>query len=493
MDASVVIAGGGPTGVWLACELRLAGVSTVVLDELPEVDPHSRALSVHPRTLETLALRDAHRPLLAEGSRLPSWHFAVLGGRLDFGSLDTDFPFTLAIPQQRTTTLFEQRARALGARILRAHRLTEFVDHGEGVVVSVEGPTGEYSITAEYLVGCDGTRGAVRRGAGIEFDGSRFSALGWLGEVTLDRPPPEGMDSVWTPDGTAMCVALPNGEYRLAGNAPEDVRTDWPGNLTFDEFRELVTRVMGTDYGMHSPTWLSRFRNSSRLATSYRQGRVLLAGDAAHQHMPAGGVGLNVGVQDAMNLGWKLAATINGWASDNLLDSYHSERHPVGAETIEHTQAQTAIMTNFSQQGAALRSLLGRFIVDQPQLREALTGLLSGLSVRYPDTRSSHPLVGERAPNLQLSTDDMLFPLFSSGHYVLVEFGLGELDVHDSPRVVRYHHAEQQSRPHWSGIGAVLIRPDGYVAWAGDVGDTSRLAAEANHAVRDIDAALQGI
>lgn len=491
MDPSVVIAGGGPTGMWLACELRLAGISTVVLDELPEIDPHSRALSVHPRTLETFALRDMHGSLLAEGHQLSSWHFALLEGRLDFRTLDTDFPFTLAIPQQRTTTLLEQHARTLDARILRGHRLTEFVDRGDEVLVSVDGPTGEYSITTEYLVGCDGTRSVVRQGAGIGFEGTRFSALGWLGEVTLDRPPPGDVDSVWGIDGAAMCVALPNGEYRFAGNAPEDVRTDWPDELTFDEFRKVVTRTMGTDYGMHSPTWLSRFSNSSRLAASYGKGRVFLAGDAAHQHMPAGGVGLNVGVQDAMNLGWKLAAAINGWAPDGLLDTYQSERRPVGAETIEHTQAQTAIMTNFSQQGAALRSLLGKFIADQPQLRDALSEMLSGLSVRYPTTRPSHPLVGGRAPNLQLSADDTLFPLLNSGHYVLVQFGAVDLDVYESPRIIRYRAAQGQERPEWSSVGAALIRPDGYVAWAGGAGEATTLTAETNHAVRDIDTGLQ--
>lgn len=493
MSTNVLIAGGGPTGIWLACELQLAGVTTVVLDRLAEIDPQSRALTVHPRTVETFALRDAHRRLLAAGGRLSSGHFAILDDRLDFRRLDTDFPFTLTIPQARTTALLEERARALGAQIRRGHTLTEFIDRGDAVIASVEGPEGRYSLTAEYLVGCDGTRGVVRTGVGIDAEGARFTTLGWLGEVTLSRPPEVPVVSRWGLDGTAMCVALPDGRHRIVGHVPEDARTDHPGELTFGEFRHLVVRVLGTDYGMRSPTWLSRFGNTTRLATAYRRGRVLLAGDAAHQHMPAGGVGLNVGVQDAMNLGWKLAATVNGWAPPDLLDTYHAERHPVGADTIEHTQAQTALMTNFSPEGQALRSLLGKLIAERPQFENALTERLSGLSVRYPAAPQAHPIVGERAPNLALSERDRLFGLFADGRYALVDFGL--CDRHtvtdptpggDTRHIVRYRAARAcgQERPAWSGVSAALIRPDGYIAWATDESDPAKLTAEIADAAR---------
>ncbi|MDF0530198.1 FAD-dependent monooxygenase [Tsukamurella sp. 8F] len=482
MKADVVVVGGGPTGMWLACELSLAGVSTVVLEQRRDVDPHSRALTVHPRTVETLALRDAHGPLLAESGRLPSGHFAALDERLDFSCLDTDFPFTLTIPQARTTRLLEQRARGHGAAIRRGHRVIGLADDGDAVRVSAEGPDGRYCMAAEYVVGCDGTRSTVREHAGIPFVGTDFSTIGWLGDVTLADPPSAPVVSVWSRNGAVMCVALPDGQYRFVGNAPEDNRTDWPGEPTFDELRSLVVRVLGTDFGMHTPTWLSRFGDTSRLASTYRKGRVLLAGDAAHQHMPNGGVGLNVGVQDAMNLGWKLAATVSGRAPDGLLDTYHAERHPVGADTIEHTQAQTALMTNFSEQGVALRKLLGGLISECPQLRDALAERLSGLSVRYPPRASAHPLVGQRAPDLRLSEDVSLFGLLTRGDFAVVDF-TGGVPAAPGPKLVWHRAALPQERQTWSGIGAALIRPDGYVGWASDESDPTTLARELERAV----------
>ncbi|GAA2074155.1 monooxygenase [Streptomyces albiaxialis] len=478
---SVVIAGGGPTGMWLACELRLAGVGVVVLERAPEIDPHSRALTVHPRTIETFALRGAHTRMLAEGGRISSGHFAVLDDRLDFGSLDTDFPFTLTIPQARTTELLQERALALGAEVRRGHRVTDAVSAPDSVSLTVLAPDGRtYALDAPYAVGCDGTRSVVRQCADIAFEGTSFTALGTLGDVVLDEPPPGAVVSAWTRRGTLMLVPLPGGLHRIAMHSPEDIREDWPGELTFEDFRERVRAVTGTDYGMHSPSWLSRFGNTSRLARSYRAGRILLAGDAAHQHMPAGGVGLNVGVQDAMNLGWKLAAVVTGRAPDALLDTYHAERHPVGADTIEHTQAQTALMMGFSPQGSALRSLMGKLIAERPQLRDALAERLSGLSVAYDLPGATHPLAGRRAPNLLLADSRHLYDLLADGRPVLV----------GSPRTSDGRLAPQQPqhRPAWDGVGAALIRPDGYVGWASGTTDSAALAREAEHAL----AALHG-
>ncbi|MBU6534189.1 FAD-dependent monooxygenase [Streptomyces mayonensis] len=503
MGKNVVVVGGGPTGMWLACELRLAGVPTVVLEQDVDIDQHSRALTVHPRTIETLALRGAHGDLLAEGGRIPSGHFAVLDDRLDFRPLDTDFPFTLTIPQARTTELLQARAVALGADVRRGHRVTDcaatgaeatggevadgVVDGGE-VAVSVQGPDGAYVLEAAYVVGCDGTRSLVRERAGIDFDGTRFTALGALADVVLADPPSGPVTSEWTTDGTLMLVPLSGGRHRIALHSPEDLRTDWPGEPTLEEIRARVRRIAGTDYGMHSPSWLSRYGNTSRLARHYRKGRFLLAGDAAHQHMPMGGVGLNVGVQDAMNLGWKLAATLQGRAGDALLDTYHDERHPVGADTIEHTQAQTALMAGFSPQGSALRSLLGKLIAQQPQLRDALAGRLSGLSVQYPPPGPHHhPLTGHRAPNLRLSDTEHLFDLLRDGRPVLVDFGrvdgLGTGGVDARTNRYRCPPGGEQSRPAWAAVSAALIRPDGYVGWASDETDPDALSAETGKAV----------
>ncbi|MDA5147311.1 FAD-dependent monooxygenase [Streptomyces sp. AD681] len=503
MGKNVVVVGGGPTGMWLACELRLAGVPTVVLEQDADIDQHSRALTVHPRTIETLALRGAHADLLAEGGRIPSGHFAVLDDRLDFRPLDTDFPFTLTIPQARTTELLQARAVALGADVRRGHRVTDCVVTGGGtdgavadgaVTVSVQGPDGTYTLEAAYVVGCDGTRSLVREQAGIDFEGTRFTALGALGDVVLADPPSGPVTSEWTTEGTLMLVPLSGGRHRIALHSPEDLRTDWPGELTLEEFRARVRRIAGTDYGMHSPSWLSRYGNTSRLARHYRRGRFLLAGDAAHQHMPMGGVGLNVGVQDAMNLGWKLAAAFHGRAADALLDTYHYERHPVGADTIEHTQAQTALMAGFSPQGSALRSLLGKLIAEQPQLRNALAERLSGLSVKYPVPGGHHhPLTGYRAPNLRLSGTEYLFDLLEDGRPVLVDFaradGTGGSDTGGTDstgtgaRRYRCPRGGGQSRPAWTPVSAALIRPDGYVAWASDETGPAALSAAAGKAV----------
>ncbi|MFF7557439.1 FAD-dependent monooxygenase [Streptomyces olivaceus] len=492
MGESVVVVGGGPTGMWLACELRLAGVRTVVLEQDPEIDPHSRALTVHARTIETFALRGAHEDLLAEGGRIPSGHFAVLDDRLDFRSLDTDFPYTLTVPQARTTELLQRRAVAMGADVRRGHEVTGCVDTGDSVTVSVDGPDGSYVLDAAHVVGCDGTRSVVRRCAGIEFDGTPFTALGALGDVVLDDPPSRPVTSEWTTRGTFMLVPLSGGRHRIVVHSPEDVRDDRPGELTLAELRERVLRVAGTDYGMHSPSWLSRYGNTSRVARHYRKGRVLLAGDAAHQHMPMGGVGLNVGVQDAMNLGWKLAAAVSGRAGEGLLDTYHRERHPVGLDTIEHTQAQTALMSVFSPQGAALRSLLGKLIAERPQLNDALAERLSGLSVAYSPPGRCHPLTGRRAPNLRLSESEHLFDLLRDGRPVLVDFARAEgfdaagLPLHGPAALLRRYRCPrpvEQPRAAWAGVSAALIRPDGYVGWASDRTTADALAIEAGDAV----------
>ncbi|MGV9847375.1 FAD-dependent monooxygenase [Streptomyces sp. NPDC003442] len=487
MPDTVVIAGAGPTGTWMACELRLAGVPTVVLEQDPDISPHSRALTVHPRTIETFALRGAQHRMLAEGGQLPSGHFAILDERLDFTTLDTDFQFTLTLPQARTTELLRERAVALGADMRSGHRFVTFAEDDAGLTVTAEGPDGEYTLRADYLVGCDGTRSAVRESAGIDFDGTPSTALGALGDVRLSEPPEGPVISEWSLDGTFMCVAMPGDLYRFAVHSPEDVRTDWPDDFTLDELRTRVRRVCGTDFGMHSPSWLSRYGNTSRIAREYRKGRVLVVGDAAHQHMPAGGVGLNVGVQDAMNLGWKLAAACNGWAPETLLDTYHAERHPVGETLLEQSQAQTALFMDFTLQGKELRSFLARVIAERPQFKEALTERLSGLHVEYPPTDPAHPLIGLRAPNLRFADGHELFALFDRGEYVLVDFGrvkgfdARDLDLGDATgRIRRFRPttASAEHRVRWADVGAALIRPDGYVAWASDAHEGEALARE---------------
>ncbi|GAA0239136.1 FAD-dependent monooxygenase [Cryptosporangium japonicum] len=432
MDAQVAIVGAGPVGLWLAAELRLAGVSVTVFETRLEPDPHSKALTIHPRTIEILACRGLAEPLLAEGVRIPSGHFAVLDERLDFSVLDTPYPFTLAVPQARTEELLEQHARAAGADIRRGRRVTAVRAGTGSVEVTTEDGT---TLEAAWLVGCDGVRSLVRESVGIPYVGTPSTVFGWLADVTLAEPPETPIFSYYTEHGQVMGVPLPGGIHRLVGIDAGDTGAE----LTLDDVRARVTAVAGTDWGLHTPVWLSKFGNAARQAERYRTGRVLLAGDAAHQHMPAGGVGMNVGIQDAANLGWKLAAVVQGRAGDELLDSYHDERHPVGRDLLRSTQAQTALMSNFSPAGRELRALLGELIGEQPQLARSLAERLSGLAVRYPAPVGAHPLVGTRASDRPLRDGGSLFTALRSGRPVLVDVG-GE---------------------------SALVRPDGYVAWVG--------------------------
>jgi hypothetical protein len=319
--------------------------------------------------------------------------------------------------------------------------------------------------------------------AGIDFPGTPFTVLGWLGDVEMREPPALPVISKWDVSGAGMVARLADGRYRVVGIMPNDVRTDWPGEITLEELRANATTIFGTDFGMHTPDWLSRYTNTSRQATTYRKGRVIVAGDAAHQHFPAGGVGLNVGVQDAMNLGWKLAATINGWAPDGLLDTYHDERFPVGQDLLEHTQAQTALMSAFTTEGQELRNFLTKLTKERPTLEVALTERLTGLHVAY-SAPGQHPLVGRRAPDLAFGgTGETLFSMLRAGQYVLLDF-TAAIDSHAHPSL-RHHRGclADASRPAWSALGASLIRPDGYVAWATEESDARSLARAIDDAI----------
>ncbi|GAA4119034.1 FAD-dependent monooxygenase [Streptomyces hundungensis] len=469
----VVIVGAGPVGLWLAAELRLRDVPVTVLEARRHPDPHSRALTVHPRTLEVLDCRGTVEPFLADGVRIPNGHFAALQERMDFAPLDTPFPFTLALPQARTEELLAAHATALGVEVLREHRVTDLRQEPDHVDVTVEGPRGSERIRAAYAVGCDGTRSTVRQAAGIDFPGTSATLWAWLGDVILDAPPATPQFS--GPHGNLMVFPLPDGVSRIVGNDPESLRPEHRGELTLDELRARVVRIAGTDFAMRDPRWLSRFGNAARQAAHYRKGRVLLAGDSAHTHFPAGGPGLNVGIQDATALGWRLAAVFHGSAPDALLDVYHAERHPVGAELLMHTQAQAGLMTTYSAEGHALRTLLGQLITTVPDFSLTLAERLSGLSVAYPPAdESAHPLTGRRAPDLQLSSGRRLFELLRGGRHVLLDLtGEGSAVIAGSRGNADFHSARLTTpRPAWSAVRSALIRPDGHVAWASDVEST---------------------
>ncbi|MBT0773980.1 FAD-dependent monooxygenase [Kineosporia sp. J2-2] len=457
MNNHVVIAGAGPVGLWLAAELHLAGVQATVLEQRTERDERSRALTVHPRTLEVFASRQIQRPFLDEGVPLPGGHFGILDSRLDFRRLNSAFPYTLALPQARTEELLEAHAADAGARILRGHRVTGFTENPESVTVTVDGPDGRYELEAAYLVGCDGARSVVRTAAGIDHPGTESTVLGWLGDVVLDRPPAPGF-SCFGPQGTLMVVPMPGGIHRLVGITPDDITTDWPGDLTLAELRAKAVAMAGDDFGMRDPAWLSRYGNATRLAADYRRGRVLLAGDAAHQHFPAGGVGMNVGIQDAANLGWKLAATLHGWAPTGLLDTYHAERHPVGVSLTETSRAQVALMTAFAPHGLSLRGLLSELISTLPQLNDQLANRVSALDVAYPTADTdAHPLVGTRVAAPEL------LALSRADAYLMVDLTSGaELSALANPHLQVHRHRSGA----FGDATAILIRPDGHIAWA---------------------------
>lgn len=472
-DEQVIVVGGGPVGLWLAGELQLAGVSTLVLERAVERSLYAKALGIQPRTIETLAMRGMDTLFLDEGRPVPSWHFGMLSDRVDFRHLDTPFPFMLAHPQTRTEELFHERAAGLGARILRGHTVTGLRQDDASVTVEVAGPSGSYTCTADFVVGCDGARSVVRTAAGIDFPGTDSRVFSVVGDVTLDEPPKD-LGSGWSnAEGTLIVAPIPGGRFRLAGY---DAAHQEPGTeLTMDALRDWSIRVAGTDFGMRDPFWLSRFGNATRNAAAYRHGRVMVAGDAAHIHFPAGGVGLNTGVQDAMNLGWKLAAVQQKRAEPELLDSYHTERHPVGAAVGASTLAQTGLIIATSPEGQALRTVVSEWIATQPDLSFVLAQEITALGLAYP-AADQHRLAGTRAP-----ARPELFRLLHNGKPALLNLSGAPLPE-ATPLAATLGIDTHAVTTGWEDVTAALVRPDGYVWWAtSDTTDADAVTHQALH------------
>ncbi|GAA1133951.1 monooxygenase [Streptomyces javensis] len=479
MVNDVVVVGAGPVGLLLAAELRLVGVDVTVIERAAARSPHSKALTLHPRSLEVLAMRGLAEPFVREGVPVPTGHYGGLPVRLDFSVLDTRFPYTLVLPQLRTEQLLEERLLALGGEIRRRHRALEVRQDADGAEVDVAGPDGTYTLRTAWVVGCDGAGSAVRTSAGIDFPGTGTTTTGLLGDVVLDAPP--SAPSVDNEYGGFLIVPLADGHHRIAGSTRESATIPADRPLTFEELRGHVRRVAGTDFGMRAPRWLSRFGNAARQAARYRDGRVLLAGDAAHMHMPMGGQGLNVGLQDAFNLGWKLAAVCQGRAPDGLLDTYHAERHPVGAALLENTQAQTVLGATHTPDAQALRSVFGRLLATHPAVNRQFAGELSALDLAYPADGAADRLTGTRAPDLGLdgAPEPSLYPLLADGRFVLLDLGPeGDAGrergdalatagaIAGSPDRIRAVSARPTTtHDGWAGRRTVLVRPDGHVAW----------------------------
>ena len=401
-----------------------------------------------------------------QGRKMPLWHFGMLPSLVDFSVLDTQFPFVLAYPQPLLEDLLERRATELGATVLRGHTVTGLSQDESSVRIEATGPRGTRIFAAGFAVGCDGAGSTVRKAAGIGFPGTDSTLFGYLGDVTLDDPPEHGTVAIAGRVGALIIAPLPDGRFRVSGFDPQDQDPDVA--LTIDRLRASVQRAAGRDFGMRDATWTSRFGNATRQAETYRAGRVLLAGDAAHMHLPTGGVGLNVGVQDAMNLGWKLAAVAQNRAPGDLLDTYQTERHPVGASLLKNTLAQTALIATFSPEGLALRDVLADLMNRTPGMSAHLAEDMSGLALSYPPADpAAHPLTGQRAPDLP-ADGTSLFRLLTDGRAVLLDFH-GTLDhAAKSARDIGITTRTADAWPGQVGVAAAIIRPDGYVWWATD-------------------------
>jgi 3-(3-hydroxy-phenyl)propionate hydroxylase len=466
-EHAVVIAGGGPTGLMLAGELALAGVDVVIVERRAGQDlDGSRARGLHARTIEVLDQRGIADRFLSQGQVAQVGSFA--GVPLDISDFPTRHNYGLALSQIRFEEILAGWARELAVPIRRGVEVTGFAQDDTGVDVEV---SDRQALRAQYLVGCDGGQSLIRKAAGIEFPGWDPTVSSMIAEVEMREGPEPRIHH--DEKGTQAIGRLEDGKRFGVVLSERYVRqSDEP---TLRDLSQALVAVWGTDYGVHSPTWISRFTDMTRQAASYREGRVLLAGDAAHVHYPVGGQGLGIGVQDAVNLGWKLAQVVNGTSPESLLDTYHAERHPVGARVLTNTMAQTAL-TRSDARIDALRDTLSELLsMDEPRKRFA--AMISGLDVHY-DLGKGHPLLGRRMPDLDLETTDgrrRVFTLLHAARPVLLNLGEpGGFDIAPWADRVELIHANYVGTWELPVLGevtappAVLIRPDGYVGWVGD-------------------------
>ena len=477
-EHSVVIAGGGPTGLMLAGELALAGVDVVIVERRPNQDlAGSRAGGLHARTIEVLEQRGIADRFLAEGQKAQVAGFA--GTRLDISDFPTRHPYGLGLWQNHIERILAGWVGELKVPIDYGTEVTGFAQDDTGVEVALADGR---SLRAQYLVGCDGGRSRIRKEAGIEFPGWDPTTSSLIAQVEMAEEPPLGVrrDARGVHALGRVDYEIRDGQIIYKDSGPVGVmlteeRVGATTEPTLRELKEGLVSVYGTDYGIHDVIWISRFTDTTRQAAAYREGRVLLAGDAAHVHSPIGGQGLNTGVQDAVNLGWKLAEVVHGTAPESLLDTYHAERHPVGARVLWDTMAQTALM-RVDDRSEAARGIVSELLsMDEPRRR--FGARMSGLDIQY-DLGEGHPLFGRRMPDLDLVTGDgplRVFTLLHEARALLLNLGKpGAIDI--GPWADRVQLVDATSVGAWDlpAIGvvpapaSVLIRPDGYVAWVGD-------------------------
>jgi 2-polyprenyl-6-methoxyphenol hydroxylase-like FAD-dependent oxidoreductase len=472
---AVVIAGGGPTGLMLASELALARVDVAIVERRENQDiVGTRAGGLHARTIEILDQRGIADRFLAQGQVAQVAGFA--GVTLDISDFPTRHNYGLALKQNDIERILAARVSELSVHVYRGREVTGFTQDDDGVDVAL---SDGHSLRAQYLVGCDGGRSLIRKQAGIDFPGWDPSVSYLIAEVELSEEPAWGLRR--NDQGVQGIGKLDDGKRArvvLCGTlvGPSD-------EPTLRDVREALIAVYGTDYGLTRATWISRFTDMARQAASYRDRRVLLAGDAAHVHSPVGGQGLNIGVQDAVNLGWKLAQVVRGTTPESLLDTYHAERHPVAARVLKSTLAQTAINRGDARTDALRETLAELLQMDEPRKRYA--AMMSGLDIHY-DLGQGHPLLGRRMPDLDLVTasgTQRVFSLLHEARPLLLNLAEpGALDITpwaDRVRLIDARYAGVWELPVLGVVtapSAVLIRPDGHVAWAG---------SDTDHGLRD--------
>jgi 2-polyprenyl-6-methoxyphenol hydroxylase-like FAD-dependent oxidoreductase len=477
-EHAVVIAGGGPTGLMLAGELALAGIDVAIVERRASQDLAGvRAGGLHARTIEVLDQRGIADRFLSAGQVAQVAGFG--GVSLDISDFPTRHPYGLGLWQNHIERILAEWVGELDVTLYRGREVTGIALDGAGVDVHLSDGA---SVWGEYLVGCDGGRSLVRKAAGIEFPGWEATTSALIAQVQMTEEPELGVRR--TASGTH---ALGKVEYEIkdgqvvygkggtVGVMVTEPQVGSTSEPTLRDLSALLVSVYGTDYGIHSPTWISRFTDATRQAATYRKGRVLLAGDAAHIHSPVGGQGLNTGVQDAVNLGWKLAQVVNGSSPESLLDTYHAERHPVAARVLRNTMADVALM-RVDDRTEALREAVAELLsMEEPRRRFA--AMMSGLDLHY-DLGPGHPLLGRRVPDVDLVTANRplrVFTLLHEARSVLINLGEpGAFDIRPWADRVQLIDAAYPGPWELPGLGpvtapvAVLVRPDGYVAWVGD-------------------------
>ena len=466
-EHAVVIVGGGPTGLMLAGELALAEVDVAIVERRSSQDlTGSRAGGLHSRTIEVLDQRGIADRFLSQGKVAQVAGFAWI--RLDISDFPTRHNYGLALSQNHIERILAGWVEDLAVPIYRGRDVTGFAQDDTGV--DVELSDGQ-RLRAQYLVGCDGGRSLIRKAAGIEFPGWDPTTSNLIAEVEMAGEPEWGLRR----DSHGIHSLSRSEDGRTVRVLVTEQRLGRTGEPTLRDLSEELIAAYGTDFGVHSPTWISRFTDTARQATSYRKGRVLLAGDAAHVHYPTGGQGLNIGVQDAMNLGWKLAQVVKKTSPESLLDTYHTERHPVAARVLRNTMAQVALLRTDDRTNA-LRDIFSELLsMDEPHRR--LAAEMSGLDIHY-DLGEGHPLLGRRMPDLDLVTADgplRVFTLLHDARPVLLNFdkpgGFDNTPWADPVKLIDARYIGRWELPAVGTVtapNAVLIRPDGYVAWVGE-------------------------